>query len=98
MPHATPVCFGAKQLTRGRDEDLRKDELIEALDGHLQKNATRLSGKSSFEPYFGTRRTPFKARSSSAAGVTSDDGEVKSVVKARGRRTTKVKPENEYVL
>lgn len=67
---------------------------MENLDAHLQKNATKLSSKAAFEPYFGTRRTPFKARSSSAAGVTSgDDGEVKSVLKARGRRTTKVKSE-----
>jgi hypothetical protein len=73
---------------------LRKDELIENLDEYLQQNATRLTRNPSFEPYYGTRRTPFKARSSSAAGaVTSDDGEVKSIVKARGRRTTKVKQE-----
>jgi hypothetical protein len=71
---------------------------VENLDAHLQKNATKLSGKSAFEPYYGTRRTPFKARGSSAAGATSDDGEVKSVVKARGRRTTKVKQETEYGL
>ena len=69
---------------------------MENLDAHLQKNATKLSGKSAFEPYYGTRRTPFKARGSSAPGATSDDGEVKSVVKARGRRTTKVKQETEY--
>ena len=82
---------------RNRDEDLRKDELIEKLDTHLQANSTRLSRNASFQTYFDTRRTPFKQRASSAggAGVTSDDGEVKSVVKARGRRTTKVKQETE---
>ena len=79
---------------RSRDEDARKDELVETLDTYLQQNATRLSRNSTFEPYYGTRRTPFKARSSSAAGLTSgDDNEVKSGVKARGRRTTKVKHE-----
>lgn len=75
---------------------MRKDLLVENLDNYLKQNATRLSSNTSFEPYYGTRRTPFKARSSSAMGVTSDDGEVKSVVKARGRRTTKVKQETEY--
>lgn len=79
-----------------RDEDLRKDEIVENLEGHLQANATRLSRNSAFEGYFGTRRTPFKAQGSSGGGVTSDDGEVKSVVKARGRRQTKVKSEIEY--
>ena len=84
-------------LMRRRNEDLRKDELVTNLDAYLSQNATRLSKVESFDPYYGTRRTPFKARSSSAPGVTSDDGEVKSVVKARGRRTTKVKQEDEYV-
>ena len=86
-------------LTIDRDNDTRKDDLVDNLDTYLQANATRLASNRSFAPYFDTRRTPFKARSSSAGagGVTSDDGEVKSVVKARGRRTTKVKPEVEYV-
>ena len=80
-----------------RDDDLKKDEIVENLESHLQANATRLSRNSTFEGYFGTRRTPFKARSSSAAGgATSDDGEVKSVVKGRGRRTTQVKQEVGY--
>ena len=82
------------KLTMCSNEDLRKDEIVDQLDDYLQKNATRLSHNLAFEPYYGTRRTPFKARASSAAaGVTSDDGEVKSVVKARGRRPTKVKSE-----
>lgn len=74
---------------------MRKDEILENLEGHLQANATRLSRNSAFEGYFGTRRTPGKARSTSTGNVTSDDGEVKSVVKGRGRRTTKVKSEIE---
>lgn len=75
---------------------MKKDDLVDALDTYLQANATRLASNRTFEPYYGTRRTPFKPRSSSAAGgMTSDDGEVKSVVKARGRRTTKVKSETE---
>ncbi|KAK5116607.1 hypothetical protein LTR85_009232 [Meristemomyces frigidus] len=75
-------------------EEARKDELVDALDVYLQQNATRLSRMNVFEPYYGVRRTPFKMRSSSAgAGLTSDDGEVKSVVRGRGRRATKVKEE-----
>lgn len=81
-----------------RDDDLRKDEIVENLENHLQANATRLSRNSTFEGYYGSsRRTPFKARGSSVGGgATGDDGEVKSVVKGRGRRVTKVKSEIEY--
>ncbi|RMX77172.1 hypothetical protein D0868_16666, partial [Hortaea werneckii] len=77
-------------------DDARKDSIVSALDTFLQANASRLSQNPAFEPYFGPRsRTPFKARSSSAAGnATSDDGEgVKSVVRGRGRRATRVKEE-----
>ncbi|RMY67394.1 hypothetical protein D0862_15092 [Hortaea werneckii] len=77
-------------------EDARKDSIVSALDTFLQANASRLSQNAAFEPYFGPRsRTPFKARSSSAAGnATSDDGDgVKSVVRGRGRRATRVKEE-----
>lgn len=81
-------------LTTSRDGDTLKDDIVEQLDDYLQKNATRLSRNSSFEPYYTTRRTPFKARSSSGAGLTSDDGgAVKSVVKAGGKRKTAVKSE-----
>ncbi|KAI7550025.1 hypothetical protein KC331_g3437, partial [Hortaea werneckii] len=79
-----------------RPDDARKDSIVSALDTFLQANASRLSQNAAFEPYFGPRsRTPFKARSSSAAGnATSDDGEgVKSVVRGRGRRATRVKEE-----
>ena len=83
-------------LISNREGDARKDDLVENLDKHLQANATRLARNSSFQPYFDTRRTPFKPRASSAGGgITSGDDEVKSVVKARGRRTTKVKPDTE---
>ena len=84
------------KLTRHRDSDERKDDLVDNLDKYLQANATRLARNSSFQPYFDTRRTPGKPRPSSAGGATSGDDEVKSVVKARGRRTTKVKSETEY--
>lgn len=94
LPPSTPGV----RLTECRDEESRRDEILDALDTYLQQNATRLSRNSTFEPYYGVRRTPFKARSSSTVpGVTSDDGEVKSVVRGRGRRATKVKQELEYV-
>lgn len=92
-PRITVLCG---RLITIRSDDLRKDEIVERLEGYLQQNATRLSRNLTFEPYYGSgsRRTPFKARSSSATGLTSgEDAEVKSVVKARGRRTTKVKQE-----
>ncbi|KAK4541630.1 hypothetical protein LTR36_007774 [Oleoguttula mirabilis] len=79
-------------------EDARKDEIVDALDTYLQQHVTRLSRNNLFEPYYAVRRTPFKVRSSSAMpGVTSDDGEVKSVVRGRGRRATRVKEELEFV-
>lgn len=81
------------------DGDMRKDELIDALDEHLQKNSTGLTGLTAFEPYYGTRRTPGRPRESGGTGgVTSDEGgEVKSVVRGRGKRPTKVKSEPECV-
>ncbi|KAK5729261.1 hypothetical protein LTR15_002403 [Elasticomyces elasticus] len=74
-------------------DELRKDEIVEALENHLRSNATRLSRNPSFQPYYGT--TPYKTTRSSSAmgGVASDDGEVKSVVRGRGRRSTAVKQE-----
>ncbi|KAK5138488.1 hypothetical protein LTR08_000074 [Meristemomyces frigidus] len=78
------------------DQDWRKDEIVDALDAYLQRNATRLSRLSAFDPYYNVRRTPFKTRASSAMGpVGSDDGEVKSVVRGRGRQATKVKDDVE---
>jgi hypothetical protein len=85
-----------------RDAALLKDEIVENLDEFLQTNATRLSKNATFEGYYGSgrRSTPFKVRDTSAApnaAVTSggeEDG-VKSVVKARGRKATKVKQEPE---
>ena len=82
-----------------RDEDTRKDDIVEKLHEHLQANATRLSRIPAFESYYGMRRsTPSKARESNAvaiAGATSDDPEVKSVMKARGKKPAKVKEESE---
>ncbi|SMY28627.1 unnamed protein product [Zymoseptoria tritici ST99CH_1A5] len=81
------------------DSALLKDEIVESLDEFLQTNATRLSKNATFEGYYGTgrRSTPFKIRDSSAApNATSGEEEgVKSVVKARGRRATKIKQEPE---
>ena len=83
----------------------RGADLIEALDKHLAQNASTLSTNSAFEHYYGTRRTPFVARTSAAhasssgapTGASSDGAaDVKSVVKARGKRVTQVKDEVEY--
>lgn len=85
-----------------RNDELRKDEIIDALDAHLRKNATSLSGVSAFEDYYGKRRaTPGRPPRESTAAFAPSGGEdtsteVKSVVKARGRRPTKVKSEPEY--
>ena len=68
-----------------------KPDLVDALDEFLQVNETRLSGNETFDPFYQPRRTPHKVRDN------SDDGEVKSVVRGRGRRatTSKVKSEPE---
>lgn len=77
---------------KSSDDDLNKPDIIDALDGFLQTNSSRLQHDPTFEPFFLTRRTPHKARDNS----NSDEGEVKSVVRGRGRRATKVKSEPEY--
>lgn len=77
-------------LTSTSNEDLNKPDIVEALDEHLQNNQTRLQNEDAFEAYYGaTRRTPYKVRD------TSDGGDVKSIVRGRGRRATKVKSEPE---
>lgn len=79
------------------EDGLKKDEIVENLNDYLQLNATRLSNNTSLGGYYGGavgRRTPFKARDEVA--TYSDEPEVtevKSVVRGRGRRTTKVKQE-----
>ncbi|KAK5109611.1 hypothetical protein LTR62_006848 [Meristemomyces frigidus] len=74
-----------------------KDDMVSILDTFLQQNATRLHNHPTFERYYGVqRRTPYGQRSSStvpAIPLNDDDFEVKSVVKGRGRRTTRVKEE-----
>lgn len=84
------------------EDDTRKDDLIEALEQQLQQNEASLSRNPVFENYYGTRRTPFPARTSAGNGVSSgaaattaggsasEGTDVKSVVKARGRRVTQV--------
>jgi hypothetical protein len=75
------------------DEAWLKPELVDALDEYLQLNETRLSGNEAFDAFYQPRssRTPHKIRDN------SDDGEVKSVVRGRGRRatTSKIKSEPE---
>nr|POE61055.1 hypothetical protein CFP56_64764 [Quercus suber] len=92
-----------------RDDDLRKDEILEALEQHLDANARVLSRDSRFEGFYRTARSPVKssARSNATAAAAApapadDSGEVRSVVRGRGRRATQVKeeelPENELQL
>ncbi|EMC96714.1 hypothetical protein BAUCODRAFT_34099 [Baudoinia panamericana UAMH 10762] len=77
-----------------QDGNQLKEDIVDSLDAYLRQNATQLAHNSAFEQYYGSRRTPYKARSSSATvDMTADDAEVKSVVKGRGRRATKVKQE-----
>ncbi|KAK3670850.1 hypothetical protein LTR78_009294 [Recurvomyces mirabilis] len=85
-----------------QDTDSRKEQIVDALDAYLQRNATQLGSNASFDAYYRMmRRTPFKGRSSSAVAhpipitipLDENEFEVKSVVKGRGRRTTKVKQE-----
>lgn len=68
-----------------------KPELVDALDEYLLANETRLSSNEAFDAFYQPRRTPHKIRDN------SDDVEVKSVVRGRGRRatTSKVKSEPE---
>lgn len=71
--------------------------MVENLHDFLQNNATRLANNASLGGYYGTstnRRTPYKAREEVL--VSSDEPEVtevKSVVRGRGRRATKIKQE-----
>jgi hypothetical protein len=93
-------------LTWSRPRDLLKDEVIESLDNYLHANATRLRDEPAFEGYFGKTRTPARPQRESTAafipfipppGAGEEESEVKSVVKSRARRATRVKQEIEYV-
>lgn len=85
----------ADEVVVHRDEDSRKDEIVEALEQHLNTNATRLSRRAEFEGFYRSFKSPVKGRLSTAAGAaTSDDsGETKSIVRRRARPATKVKEE-----
>ncbi|KAF7190083.1 hypothetical protein HII31_08414 [Pseudocercospora fuligena] len=91
----------SKEAGLEQNDDLRKDEIVETLDEYLQNNRTRLQSNSAFDGYWVTKRgtTPFKPRESTAAfvpeAVEDAVNEVKSVVKGRGRRATKVKQESD---
>lgn len=79
------------------NEELRKDDLIDQLDDYLQKNSTRLSGDSAFEPYYSTRR-PARPRESITAGALSDGAEeIKAVAKRATKKLAKAKADVEYV-
>lgn len=81
-----------------REEESRKEHLVDTLDTYLKQNSTRLSRNPTFEPYYGalTRsRTPGPKRDSSVGHALSSENDVTSVVRGRGRRSTKVKEEHE---
>ncbi|KXT17447.1 hypothetical protein AC579_5695 [Pseudocercospora musae] len=92
----------SKEAGLEQNDDLRKDEIVETLDEYLQSNRTRLQSNPTFDGYWVTKRgtTPFKPRESTAAFVPEAveeavNEDAKSVVKARGRRGTKVKQESD---
>lgn len=93
----TGVRRGYADSCPNSEDGLKKDEIVENLHEYLQHNATRLSHNASLEGYYGSgvgRRTPFKTRGDEA--ISSDEPEVtevKSVVRGRGRRATKIKQE-----
>jgi hypothetical protein len=61
---------------------------VSALENHLLANARQFTNDPVFQDFYTVKsRTPYKARD------TANDSEVKSVVRERGRRSTKVKPE-----
>jgi len=63
--------------------------LVSVIDEHLQKNATKLSGNSTFKDYYGRTHSPVK-RDTQAATTDASEGETK-----KRRRQTKVKEETE---
>ena len=87
-------------LIRPRVDGLRKDELVSVLDEHLQTNATRLSRNADLRDYYDRTGSPAKRVPSNvgAAATVTSDGEIHSVVRQRGRRTTKVKDEFELYV
>ncbi|PPJ56986.1 hypothetical protein CBER1_00521 [Cercospora berteroae] len=89
----------SEQAGLKQDEDTRKDDIVESLNEYLQTHSTRLSREPAFSGYFGTRATPGRPRASASEFLPESVGEVveevKSVVKSRGRRPTKVKQESE---
>lgn len=75
-----------------------KDEIVQQLETHLTQNASKYSRVPAFEEFYGKRpaRTPGrppKERESAYVPSGEDEIDVKSAVKPRGRRPTKVKQE-----
>ncbi|KAK4505455.1 hypothetical protein PRZ48_003418 [Zasmidium cellare] len=80
-------------------EDLLKDELVALLETTLTQNPDRLSRVAAFDDYYGKRaRTPGrppKERESVFVPSGEDEIDVKSAVKSKVRRATKVKQEQD---
>jgi hypothetical protein len=85
------IACDARWLSSSGSDPLNKNQIVAALEDHLHANAMQFRNEAVFRDfYLTTRRSPFKA-----ARDTGTDSEVKSVVRERGRRLTKVKPEPE---
>ena len=69
-------------------DTMRKNELADALDKHLQDNASHLSSKQSLSDYYGRSSSPVKKEAGNGAkGPIAEDTTVK-VPKRPGRRKT----------
>ncbi|KAF2723014.1 hypothetical protein K431DRAFT_265672 [Polychaeton citri CBS 116435] len=72
----------SKEAGFPQHKDTLKDDVIERLDDHLQKNVTELSSKLAFEPYYGSsRRTPGRP-SASRPDASDEEGGMSSPTQA----------------
>ncbi|KAK4974707.1 hypothetical protein LTR28_010347, partial [Elasticomyces elasticus] len=73
-------------------ETLNREDLMVALDEHLQKYAAQLSHDPAFEFYYGRSSSPTGGRATISA-----DGATKYEIRGRGRRSTRIKDDVETV-
>ncbi|KAI9663106.1 MAG: hypothetical protein M1821_008154 [Bathelium mastoideum] len=67
---------------------MRKNDLADALDKHLQGNASHLSSKPSLSDYYGRSSSPVKKEPSNGLKTASADDPDTKVAKKPGRRKT----------
>ncbi|KAI9705309.1 MAG: hypothetical protein M1820_005139 [Bogoriella megaspora] len=88
----------AKDAELGDTDAMLKDELADALDEHLKKNASSLSTKQSLNGYY-SRASPTKTTSNgSKTAVAGDADETKAVTKSRRKTIKKDEIESPYVF